>query len=322
MNPPPYTITNESITVVVKGQTHTTQKGTPNYLALRKAILEEDWEGLSTHLTVSKSLEQWAKGIFSLKNGRLECSGEPIPLELHERCVELATAGESPAPVMAFWERLRKNPSYRSVQQLWDFMQHANIPLTPDGHFLAYKGVKTDYTDCHSGTIINKPGAEHEMPRNKISDDPDVACHYGFHVGALDYARTFGARTVVCQIDPEHVVCVPKDSSMEKMRVCKYLVIGNYGSKLPSTVFKEEKPKVPKAKVVKKGGKKAKKAERKRATGWSKFHRMDLEKLMKQGIMELRQYAAKGLLILGASKIPGGKTALVSRVIEVRDAGK
>ena len=45
---------------------------------------------------------------------------------------------------------------------------------------------------------------------------------------------------------------------------------------------------------------------------------LDMKKLMEQGIMDLRQYAGKGLLILGSSKIPEGKTALVSRIIKVR----
>lgn len=318
MNRPPYTITHDSITIIIDGKTHTTQKGTPNFLALRKAILEEDWDALDAHLTVSSSLEKWAKGKFSIDGDRLAYQGEALPDELHQRIVEMATSGEDPTAVLKFWERLQKNPSFRSVKQLWGFLEHKGIPLTPDGCFLAYKGVKEDYTDRHSGAFINKPGAEHKMARNQISDDPAVACHQGFHVGSLEYAGGFGARTVVCQIDPEHVVCVPNDSGMGKMRVCQYLVIGNHGAKLPSTVFKEEKPKLPRAKVVNKGGKKAKKAERKRAAGWTKFHNMDTAKLMTQGIMELRQYAGKGLLILGSSKIPGGKTALVARIIKIR----
>lgn len=318
MNRPPYTITHDSITVIVDGKTHTTQQGTPNFMGLRKAIIEEDWSAVTAHLTISSSLEKWAKGKFSINGDRLEFQGEPLPEEMHSRIVEMATTGEDPTAVLKFWERLQKNPSFRSVQQLWDFLQHKNIPLTPEGCFLAYKGVKEDYTDCHSGSFVNKPGAEHKMARNRISDDPAVACHQGFHVGSLDYAHGFGARTVICQIDPQHVVCVPNDSGQGKMRVCQYLVIGNYGSELPSTVFNEPKPKLPKARIVNKGGKKAQKAERKRATGWTKFHNMDMKKLMDQGIMELRQYAGKGLLILGSSKIPGGKTALVSRILKVR----
>lgn len=333
MNQPAYTLTNESITVVLEGKTHTVQKGAPNFVHLRQAILDEDWEDLRGHLTVAQSVEKWAKGKFKYVDQHMQYDGEPIPLELNNRITELATAGEDPTAVLNFWERLLRNPSFRSVRQLWGFMQHKGIPLTPDGCFLAYKGVNSDYTDCHSRTFLNKPGAVHEMPRNQISDDPAVACHEGFHVGSVDYARNFGSRTVVCKVDPEHVVCVPNDSGQGKMRVCSYQVVGNYGSELPSTVFKEanehvpalpptKKTAEPKTKKARKAAKeKAEKATqiRKPAKGWAKFHNMDLDKLMKQGIMDLRQYAGKGLLILGASKIPGGKTALVSRIIEVRN---
>ena len=52
------------------------------------------------------------------------------------------------------------------------------------------------------------------------------------HVGALAYAITFcsggGSRIVICEVDPENVVCVPYDCSQQKMRVCEYKVIGHH----------------------------------------------------------------------------------------------
>jgi hypothetical protein len=54
--------------------------------------------------------------------------------------------------------------------------------------------------------------------------------------GAPPYVSGSG-RIVVCRVDPEHVVCVPKDASYAKVRVCEYLVIGNFGQALPSTTI-------------------------------------------------------------------------------------
>ena len=155
----------------------------------------------------------------------------------------MASEGKDPTIVMNFWERLSKNPSYRSVQQLWSFLRHQGIPMVPDGCFLAYKGVRSDFKDAHSGKFDNKPGAIHSMPRNKISDDPKEACHEGFHVGALQYAKDFSDRVVVCKVSPEDVVCVPYDHSAQKMRVCKYEVVGNWnGEFMPDLVFENYRP--------------------------------------------------------------------------------
>lgn len=340
---PAFTYTGESITIIWEGKSHVVQKGSPNFVALRKAIMEENWDAIPKTLTVSKSLKEWASGKFTVEGNTFSFEGRPLPSDLNSRILKLATSNENPTPILKFWERLQKNPSMRSVEQLWSFLQHKGIPITDDGHFLAYKGVKDDFKDAHSGKWDNSPGAINEMPRNQISDDPNHACHEGFHVGALEYAKGFSQRVVVCKVDPEHVVCVPYDSSSQKMRVCKYEVIGNHnGSHLPSTVYKpdvnDRTPDEPEyddpdydpesdplveseeqmKEIVDKADKEKKEPKRASKKGFSKLDKLDMEGLLEQPIDVLRKYAGKGLEIIGASKIPGGKVALVSRIMEVR----
>lgn len=383
-NAPPYTLTNESITVIWEGKSHVVQKTSPNFLALRKAISDQNWDEIPKNLTVAKSVESWAKGEFTLKDGNFHYKGMPLPSNLNQRITSMASRGEDPAPFFKFWERLQKNPSFRSVQQLWGFLDRAGIPLTKEGTFLAYKSVRDDFKDHHSNTFDNSPGQVLEMPRNQISDDPELVCHIGFHVGALEYARGVmpNGKIVVCEIDPEHVVCVPKDYSQQKMRVCKYKVIGHHnGSLLPSTTFQEDAPAVDievddddiesdeietsdeppeqpdhsddgsvdegadgptdpakdeltkiadatatghTTDVVKSAdgtvladrNKKVEKRTPKK--GFTKLDRMNMEQLLERSIDELRHYATYGLEIVGASKIPGGKVALVSKILEIR----
>lgn len=298
--------------------------------------------------------------------------------------MDMAARGEDPTPVYKFYEKLQRNPSWRSVQQLWQFLQHDNIPLTEDGCFLAYKGVNANFTDKHTGKVDNHPGKVNEMQRNMISDDPNQACHYGYHVGALSYARSFaggGGKLVICKVDPEHVVCVPYDSSQEKMRVCKYEVLGLYGAPLPSVTFKEdiappeeqededdadtgdnedndngdtdelaeheesleeidseeaedsynsgdddessdgdgsgteeEEEVAPAKKKVSKPKRDKKQAK----PSFAKYSRMNTKALMDVSLDDLRKYATYGLKIVGASKIPGGKAALVSKILKNR----
>lgn len=300
------------------------------------------------------------KGKFTLKGETFHFEGMPLPESFNEKILKLITHNESPEKFFKFYERMMKNPSYRSVHQLWPFLNQKGIPLAPDGCFFAYKSVKSDFYDHHSGDFLNKPGTLNEMPRNKISDDPDVACHEGFHVGSREYARSFHTSNqiiVVCKVDPADVVCVPKDSSHGKMRVCRYLVVGlDNGQHMPEANLEEEtlhtespdevaetrgatprksefeepedeteEPEKgeegqavekPKKKETKKPN--LHKAEVKDKSAFKKYDNMNAKELMDCSIDELRQYAGKGLDIVGASKIPGGKTALVSKITKMR----
>ncbi len=334
MEAPPFTLTNDSVTVIWDGKPITVQRGTPNFEPLRAAIRAEKWDDIPKHLTIGKSLSTFAHGKFVVKEGRFFYNEEALPENINERMVAMANSGQDPTPMFNFWEKLQKNPSWRSVKQLWGFLEHRGIPITNDGCFLAYKGVNNNYTDKYTGKFLNKPGAVMEMPRNNISDDPNEACHEGFHVGALDYARDFGAKVVICKVDPADVVCVPYDSSQQKMRVCKYKVMGNWnGSKLPDTTFLDEEHEKGEDVVIddtevdesekkdKPSEEKKKRTDGKVSLKTKEFAVLDGKEaasLMEESIDVLRKYAANGLKIVGASKIPGGKTALVSKIIEVR----
>lgn len=313
----PYTITSENLTVVVNGCPVLVAKRAANFAMLRTALLTEDWEAAANLMKPADAVARWLRAPFATDlDGRVLCHGAPVPEALVSRIHAMAAANEAPEPLLAFWERLRKNPSYRSTTQLFDFLTHIGIPITTDGCFLAYKSVRSDFQDHHSSSVDNSPGTINEMPRNEISDDADEACHVGFHVGALEYARTFvsGGTIVICKVDPEHVVCVPKDSSFQKMRVCRYEVIGVRGGDLPSTTISDGLP--PAAKARKSGARK-----RKAGATRSKLARMNTAQLMAQPIAALRRYAGRSLKIVRASKLAGGKLALVKRILSARARG-
>jgi hypothetical protein len=133
------------------------------------------------------------------------------------------------------------NPSRRAVNELYSFLEHKAMPLTPDGNFLAYKGVKEDFTDWHSGNFSNDVGAENEMPRNFVCDNADVGCSDGFHAGSLDYAEGFGrgGNLMIVEINPADVVSVPNDSDCQKLRTCKYKVVSLFKRKLEEPLCSE-----------------------------------------------------------------------------------
>lgn len=344
-----FNISNDSIIVVHAGKSHNVPRSAPNFNQLRLALVEERFDDVPKFLTVEDCVRSWAKGDFNVVDmHRIEYKGDALPSELCGRIIEMAGRNEDPAPFFNFWERLQRNPSARSVSQLFGFLQQVGIPIQPDGTFLAYKAVRADMMDKYTGTVDNKVGVVNEMARNKISDDPDVACHFGFHVGSQHYAENIygssGDRLIICKVEPENVVCVPKNHSQQKVRVCKYEVYGHHGSTMSNTTapfepFDEHslvvgggegmeltdvvlpwEEDMPPSTPDQLAGQDATVTP----TGvvvphrFEKFNTMSYELLMKESIEGLREYAGAGLRIVGASKIPGGKLALVKRILDVR----
>ena len=351
MPAPSYTLTNDTLTVIVNGRPYSIRRGAEKFEAAKQAVLDGEWDTLPSLLSPGLAIEQWLTGgDFTVVDGFISYRGERIDQSLNTRMLGMADKGTDPSCWLKFWARLQANPSYRSVNQLYAFLVHEGIAIDEeDGFILAYKSVRSDYLDHHSGTCDNHPGAVNEMPRNKISDDPNTPCHEGFHVGALKYALGFGSddkRIIICKVDPADVVCVPYDSSHMKVRVCKYVVVGNYsGQPLPSTSFREDAvdadfeeeddsdedsfneevdsdedsvdvpaPKAPKA--AKPATPKAEAPTQ--AILWNMLDSMPEAGLMGEALSTLRPYASNHLKIVGACKIIGGKEALVKRILEVR----
>lgn len=295
-----FTITNDSVIVVIDGKTMTVSRGAPNFFKLRAACASDDDEQIMQNVTVLSGVRAWARGHFTVaEDGKtFAYRGEKLPADISARVTAMIAGGESPEPLMKFYELLRQNTSWRSTQQLYSFMKNCGIPIDESGHLLAYKGVTRAYKDCHTQSIDNRPGCSNEMPRCEISDDPDLACHVGFHVGSESYARGFGQRVVICRVSPADVVCVPRDHSYQKMRVCKYSVVGELGERMPETTISREDVPAPAAPTN------------------AALH-LDPATLLAKSLDELRRIASHELHIVGASKIRGGKTALVETMMSV-----
>jgi len=235
----PFSITGENIFVCIDGVAHTVHVSeVDRYFQLRDAILDEDWDIVRRCASLTTQVVSWADGEFHHKDGQIFRGEDALPVELGDAIMRHVNQNAPVKHFLAFWDRLRLNPSMRSTEQLFRFLQHnEGFSITEDGYFVAYKGVTSDYMDQYSKTISNAIGATVEMPRNKISDDPALGCHFGLHVGAYEYASGFGPHTVLVKVDPADVVCVPYDCDHQKMRVCKYTVVGDCEGKRESVVW-------------------------------------------------------------------------------------
>ena len=131
-------------------------------------------------------------------------------------------------PLVRFAGKLANNPSRRAIDELYTFLEHKSMPITPEGNFIAYKGVKHDFTDHYSGKFDNSVGQTLSMRRNQVCDDADIGCSDGFHAGSYEYAKGYthgGGHLLRVEIDPSDVVSVPKDCDCQKLRTAKYKVV-------------------------------------------------------------------------------------------------
>lgn len=163
-----------------------------------------------------------------VKDGVVTYKGKPLDNYVTKKILEFLRAGFPVSPVVKFLEKLMQNPIPRVVNRLYQFLEHGSIPLTPEGDFVAYKVVRENFLDKHSGTMDNSPGQVVKMERWEVDDNENNTCSSGLHVCSYEYVHVFGGtgdRLVACLVNPINVVSIPTDYNNTKMRVCEYTVL-------------------------------------------------------------------------------------------------
>ena len=228
----PFIIQGANVTVVIDGKPHTISKTHVTYQKVIDAIKAQDWPTVKNIIDPVKVILNYGAGNVSIQGDKLFWKGQPFAGVLATRMITMLQDGFTVEPMVNFMHNLMKNPSKRSVDELYGFLEKNNLPITPDGHFLAYKKVRRDFKDIHSGTMDNSPGTIVEMERNQVDDNKDQTCSTGLHFCGLSYLDHFGgsdSRIVIVKIDPADVVSIPSDYNGAKGRACRYEVIGEMG---------------------------------------------------------------------------------------------
>lgn len=223
----PYIIQGSNCTVVIGNTPHTISKTHVTYQKVLDAIKCEDWDTVKDIIEPRKVVINYGNGNVSIKGETLYWRGQEFHNAMSTRMIQMLQDGFSVEPMVLFMENMMQNPSYRSVQELYGFMEANNLPLTPDGCFLAYKRVKDNYTDCHTGKMDNSIGQVVTMERNQVDDNQNNTCSRGLHFCSHSYLQNFGGqRTVILKINPKDVVSIPTDYNNSKGRTCRYEVVG------------------------------------------------------------------------------------------------
>lgn len=223
-----------TLTLYLKDQMISVGPDHKSYLPIKEALKtgseDEIWRLYHTLEMVGKEMEEATSGkiVFDTRTRSISFMGQTLHSSIVDKALEFLDGGLPYQPLLKFLERLMENPSASSVRELYDFLENKHLPITEDGCFLAYKAVKEDWTDKHTGKILNKLGTEVSIPRNQVDDTREHECSFGLHVGAHDYVKSFGYgsdRFLIVKVDPKDCVSVPKDHSAQKLRVCKYTVL-------------------------------------------------------------------------------------------------
>ena len=230
-----YVINDNDLTVFVKGKPTHIESTDKRYEAVLEAIKDNRLDEIPDLIDEVKQFKELEGCDY--RDGAIYINDKRIPDVLTDKILDFRDKDVPFEPIVKFATKLMDNPSYNSRQQLYRFLESNNMPLTTEGNFMAYKKVRHNFMDCHTGTMDNSVGKYVTMDRSEVDDNPNNTCSKGLHVASWEYAKGFGSKHVEVEINPIDVVCVPEDYNGTKMRVCKFTVLNECKTMNESTEY-------------------------------------------------------------------------------------
>ena len=221
--------TENTISVYTNGQSYVVHSENMNFSHIKAALLAGEFGKAIRLMDPNQVINELDDENLKVIDGKIHYKSDPLHPELEKRIVEILSGGHNLDATTKFLENLYNNPSRNSREQLYEFIAHRGMGITEDGLVIGYKGVSEDYMDKIKGTYSNKIGITNTMPRRDVDDNPDNSCSHGFHVGSKEYADSWagsGGHLMAVVWNPTDAVSVPTHSNGEKLRVCKYTVVG------------------------------------------------------------------------------------------------
>ena len=219
-------INNNTLTFIFESKNHSFKLNKSNEKKIISLVNEGKFKEIISIFDIGNRIKNDFKSNLEIMNGKIFYKKEEVHNTMVKKIIEYVDANINTTSMLLCLERLLQNPSKRSVEQAYQFIENCNLPITEDGCFLGWKAITHDYKDKHTRKLDYSIGTFHKMDRNKVSDDFNIGCSFGFHVGSLKYAKEFASgndRIVIVKFAPEDIVSVPKEDC-GKMRVCAYTI--------------------------------------------------------------------------------------------------
>jgi hypothetical protein len=242
----PIHISNQSITIYGPKGAVTIRDGDKRFLRVRAALLQNDFE-LALQLIDRKAHAEKVinDSPFTISNGIVRYKGMILNDVISKKLLAVIADGAmNLLPIQKYVEKIILNPSNQSATELYDFLGYRELPITPEGMVLAYRGVldnyysKTGNTSTvvlkgkvnSAGQIFNGVGETIKVLRSCVDDNRKNTCSQGVHVGSYDYAKSWAGstgRVLLVEFNPADAVSVPEDCECQKLRVCEYRVLAD-----------------------------------------------------------------------------------------------
>jgi len=225
-------MTGTGITVFLadSGETHTVDSNHTNFNQICKAVSAGEFDDVLAMISPKAAMEKFTYNSpeFKIEGGQVFYKDRLIKNYACDIMIEMAMKDMDVSYIEKFLANLYDNPSRKAVNDLYKFLEKGQLPITPDGHFVAYKVITEDFKDCRTSTFDNSIGSIVEMERNEVDEDADRLCSYGLHFCSLEYIGWFSNkrnRVVAVKINPRDVVAITPDHNESKGRCCKYEVL-------------------------------------------------------------------------------------------------
>lgn len=223
----------DSVAFSVDGKPLIVPKTHVNYHNIIAALEKSDMDAVRPLLVSARQyIADSSDGLITVKDNVLYFGDEKLHNSLTTRIIALLRDGFDVKPLSNFLRNLMDNPSKTAIDELYLFLEDCELPITADGHFIAYKMIRRDYTDKYSGKMDNSVGATVKMNRRDVDDKRANTCSDGLHFASLHYItngsygnQSNGDRLVALKINPRDVVSIPSDYNNSKGRACEYLVL-------------------------------------------------------------------------------------------------
>jgi hypothetical protein len=227
----PYTISDRGITLFIDGMPRLFSNTHPSFSAIMKAVDEDNQDVIRGLCDVRREVIKMTLGRVKIMDNTILVADREVSGKLTDRILEMVSRGSKTVDgLIKFLDKLMSNPSPTAINELYLFIEACDLPITSNGNFLAYKRVRADYTDCHSGTISNKVGETPWMQREEVDPVRDNLCSTGLHFCSYGYLPHFGNsagnKVMVVEINPADVVSIPSDYDNSKGRCWTYRVVG------------------------------------------------------------------------------------------------
>jgi hypothetical protein len=221
-----FVLTEKGVSIFFDGKVHTVGRDHARLDEIKEHLRAGEWREAVRKIDLVSTVEDFGEGDLTVRNGQVYFRGEHTHGSVARKVLSMLEEGFSVSPLRNFLEKVNLNPSATARRELYMFAEANGFIIHEDGDLVAYKGVTNDYLDCHSRTISNRVGEVVEMERGLVDDRREVTCSFGLHVGAFEHARMYGQRLLYVKVHPKDVVSIPSDYNNEKMRCCRYEIVG------------------------------------------------------------------------------------------------